>query len=159
MIVGGENIKNVVFCYAVWQDIYQDMKDRGIVTKFVNKMPSVEDFTELTAEYQHKGGSLLVIDDFMQVWYFFFFSRIFYGKLYFFISGDQQRPGLHHYGAVSTLQHLHLPPLSKSFPLSPTRQTDFSQRQVHPLSQKPEGKSANICTSKTAVPKRLQVVN
>jgi len=67
MIVGGEEIKNVVFCYAVWQDIYQDMKDRGIVTKFVNKMPNVEDFTELTAEFQHKGGSLFVIDDFMQV--------------------------------------------------------------------------------------------
>ena len=66
MIVGGEQIKNVVFCYAVWQDIYQDMKDRGVITKFVNKMPTTEEFTDLVSPYRDKGGSIVVLDDFMQ---------------------------------------------------------------------------------------------
>ena len=62
LIEGGENIKNVVFCYSVWQDIYQEMKDKGVVTKFVPKNPSVEDFTKLVAEYKDDGGSICVID-------------------------------------------------------------------------------------------------
>jgi hypothetical protein len=66
MFVGGKDIKNVVFCYAVWQDIYQDMKDRGVITKFVNKMPNVEEFTELVADHKDKGGSIIILDDFMQ---------------------------------------------------------------------------------------------
>ena len=66
MFDGGEKIQNVVFCYAVWQDIYQEMKDKGVVTKFVNKMPNVEEFTDLVSGYKDKGGSIVVLDDFMQ---------------------------------------------------------------------------------------------
>ncbi len=65
MIVGGEQIKNVVFCYSVWQPIYSQMKESGFVTKFVNKKPSSEEFTELVKPFSADGGSIVVIDDFM----------------------------------------------------------------------------------------------
>jgi len=61
LIEGGEKIKNVVFCYSVWQDIYQEMKNKGIVTKFIPRNPSVEDFTKLVSDYKDDGGSIVVI--------------------------------------------------------------------------------------------------
>lgn len=61
---GGE-IKNVVFCYAIWQPIYDELKREGVVTKWVNKMPTNKEFIELTSPYQRRGGSIFVIDDFM----------------------------------------------------------------------------------------------
>ena len=61
LIEGGDQIKNVVFFYSVWQDIYQEMKDRGVVTKFINKKPSVEEFVKQVGEYKDKGGSIVVI--------------------------------------------------------------------------------------------------
>ena len=65
LLAGGENIKNVVFCYNVWQDVYDTIKKQGIVTKFVNKKPSCEDFVNLVSSYKDQGGSIVVIDDFM----------------------------------------------------------------------------------------------
>ena len=65
IIKGGSNIKNVVFCYAVWQPVYDDLKTKKIVTKFVNYKPSVKEFTQLVKPYVKGGGSICVIDDFM----------------------------------------------------------------------------------------------
>ena len=65
IIRGGENIKNVVFCYAAWQDEYQKLNDAGVVTRWVNKMPSNEEFIQLVSPFRKKGGSIVVIDDFM----------------------------------------------------------------------------------------------
>ena len=65
MIEGGEDIKNVVFCYAAWQPIYDQMREEKIVTKFVKKKPSSDEFVDLVKEYKDKGGSIVVIDDFM----------------------------------------------------------------------------------------------
>jgi hypothetical protein len=65
MIVGGERIKNVVFAYAVWQPIYTMMKQQGIVTHFVQKKPSCEDFITLVEKYKDDGGSIFCIDDYM----------------------------------------------------------------------------------------------
>ncbi len=65
MIVGGELIKNIVFCYSVWQPIYSQMKESGIVTKFINKKPTSEEFTEIVKPFASNGGSIVVIDDFM----------------------------------------------------------------------------------------------
>lgn len=65
IIENGSEIKNIIFCYAAWQPIYQSLKDSGLVTVWINKMPTNSEFIELTQEYQNKGGSICVIDDFM----------------------------------------------------------------------------------------------
>lgn len=65
IIEGGDKIKNVVICYAAWQPVYQQLKDEGIATKFVNKKPSAQEFVDLVKEYKNSGGSICVLDDFM----------------------------------------------------------------------------------------------
>jgi hypothetical protein len=65
LIEGGENIKNVVLCYAAWQPIYARLQAEGVVTKFVKKKPSSDEFVELVKDYRDKGGSIVIIDDFM----------------------------------------------------------------------------------------------
>lgn len=65
IIEDGAKIKNIVLCYAVWQDIYQELKDNNIVTKFVNKNPTNAEYTELVREHKHTGGSIVILDDFM----------------------------------------------------------------------------------------------
>ncbi len=65
MIEGGEKIKNVVVCYAAWQPIYDALMREGVVTKFVKKNPSSDEFVKLVAPHCDRGGSIVVIDDFM----------------------------------------------------------------------------------------------
>ena len=62
---GGSEIRNVVFCYAAWQDIYETMRRDKIVTRWVNKMPTRDEFVELVEEHKDTGGSIVVLDDFM----------------------------------------------------------------------------------------------
>ncbi len=61
----GEHIRNVVFCYSAWQGLYDTLTEEGVVTKWVNKMPTREEFVELVQPWKNKGGSIVVIDDFM----------------------------------------------------------------------------------------------
>ena len=65
LFVGGGDIANVVFCYAAWQDIYDTMQRDNIVTRWVNKMPTQDEFVELVEPYKDRGGSIVVLDDFM----------------------------------------------------------------------------------------------
>lgn len=65
VIEDGEKIQNVVFCYSVWQNIYQELKESNVVSKFINKRPTNEEFIKLVEPFQHTGGSIVVIDDFM----------------------------------------------------------------------------------------------
>ena len=65
IIQGGKDIKNVIFCYAAWQPIYDNLRDDGVVTRFVQKKPSSSEFVKLVENYKDKGGSIVVIDDFM----------------------------------------------------------------------------------------------
>lgn len=65
IIQGGNKIQNVVFCYAAWQPIYTELQTTGIVTTWINKMPTNSEFIEYVQPYQHKGGSIVCIDDFM----------------------------------------------------------------------------------------------
>ncbi len=65
IIEGGEEIKNVIFCYSAWQPIYDNLKEAGVVTRFIQKNPSSEDFVKLVEGHRDKGGSIVVIDDFM----------------------------------------------------------------------------------------------
>lgn len=62
----GSAIKNVIFFYAAWQPIYDELKEEGVVTKWVNKMPSKGEFVDAVKHYRDRGGSIVVIDDFMQ---------------------------------------------------------------------------------------------
>ena len=64
-IKNGENIKNIVFCYAAWQKIYSDLDNEGIVTKWVNMLPNNEQFKELVSGHKDIGGSVVVFDDFL----------------------------------------------------------------------------------------------
>ncbi len=61
----GEDITNVVYFYAVSQQIYDDLSKKNLVTKWVNSKPTNESFIELVSPYKDKGGSIVVIDDFM----------------------------------------------------------------------------------------------
>ena len=61
----GDKIKNVVFCYSTWQKLYTDLDNNKVVTKWVNKIPSNEEFVELVTGYKDRGGSIVIIDDFM----------------------------------------------------------------------------------------------
>ena len=65
LIIGGENIKNIVFFYARWQDIYTQLDRKNIVRHWYKKMPSNHEFSELVNPYKDTGGSIVVIDDFM----------------------------------------------------------------------------------------------
>lgn len=65
LIEDGENIKNVVMCYAAWQPIYDELQRAKVITKFVKKKPSSDEFVKLVENYSQKGGSIVVIDDFM----------------------------------------------------------------------------------------------
>ena len=62
---GGEDVQNVVFCYALWQKEYDRLRSEGVVTRWVNKLPTEEEFIDLVRPFQHRGGSIVVIDDFM----------------------------------------------------------------------------------------------
>jgi hypothetical protein len=65
LIDGGSDIRNVVFCYAEWQDSYEELKESGLVTQWMNKMPDLDEFTSAVRPYKKTGGSIVVIDDFM----------------------------------------------------------------------------------------------
>jgi hypothetical protein len=62
---GGENIQNVIFCYEVWQSEYDELKQKNVVSKWINKLPSNDEFIELVKPFKDKGGSIVVLDDFM----------------------------------------------------------------------------------------------
>jgi len=61
----GHDIKHVILCYSQWQPIYQKMKDKLIVNTFINKLPSTEEFENITLPHKNNGGCIVVIDDFM----------------------------------------------------------------------------------------------
>ena len=61
----GINIKNIVFCYSSWQPLYSQLKEEGIVTKWINKLPSNEEYISFVQPYKDSGGSIVIIDDFM----------------------------------------------------------------------------------------------
>ena len=66
IFVDGISIKNVVVCYAAWQPIYEELKNKNIVTKWVNSLPTNDEFISLVEDYRDNGGSIVVIDDFMR---------------------------------------------------------------------------------------------
>lgn len=65
IFVAGAGIKNIVFCYAAWQDCYEALRSDGIVTRFLKRKPTSAEFVALVKDYASRGGSIVVIDDFM----------------------------------------------------------------------------------------------
>ena len=65
IIEGGAGIHNVIVYYAAWQPIYEDLKKSGCVNTWINKMPTNEEFIDAVESYKERGGSIVVIDDFM----------------------------------------------------------------------------------------------
>ena len=63
LIVDGDSIQNVIFCYSAWQPIYEEAK--SYVTKWINEMPTNEEFISMVKPYQTLGGSIVVLDDFL----------------------------------------------------------------------------------------------
>jgi len=63
VFVGGDKIQNIILCYDSWQDAYDTFKRDCKVNHFLNKMPTEEEFINLTKPYKNKGGSIVVIDD------------------------------------------------------------------------------------------------
>ena len=65
IIEDGSSIRNIVFFYASWQPVYASLQSDGIVTKWVQGMPTNDEFVNSVSEHKSKGGSIVVIDDFM----------------------------------------------------------------------------------------------
>jgi hypothetical protein len=65
LIENGEAIRNIIFFYAAWQPIYEKLREDNVVTKFVKKKPSSDEFVKQVEDYRDRGGSIVVIDDFM----------------------------------------------------------------------------------------------
>ncbi len=64
LIQQGSEVKNVVFCYSVWQPCYEQLN--GVVTKWINRMISNDEFIGLTKPFMHGGGgSIVILDDFL----------------------------------------------------------------------------------------------
>lgn len=64
MLENGHLIKNVIFCYAVWQPEYDKLTQEGVVTQWKNGLPSADEFSEMVEPYANSGGSVVVYDDF-----------------------------------------------------------------------------------------------
>ncbi len=65
VFVDGNQINNVVFFYSINQPIYDELRKQNIVTKWIKKKPTNDEFIECVAPFQNRGGSIVVIDDFM----------------------------------------------------------------------------------------------
>lgn len=66
LIEGKNEIANILFYYKEWQPAYQSAKEDKIVTSFLNVVPSADDIRERVMYHTDKGGSIVIIDDYMQ---------------------------------------------------------------------------------------------
>lgn len=63
LIEEGERIKNIIFHYAAWQEVYDPLREAGV--HFVKKKPTSDEFVHEVRDFRDNGGSIVVIDDFM----------------------------------------------------------------------------------------------
>ena len=63
MVKGGKIIKNVILCYAAWQDYYDKWVGNGIVNKTYMGFPNLESIDENAKKFRDLGGTLLLLDD------------------------------------------------------------------------------------------------
>ena len=55
--------QNIIYYYREYQPKFDEFKKENIVREWVPKLPTVEDVKEKTLPYKHRGGSIIVIDD------------------------------------------------------------------------------------------------
>lgn len=65
IFLNGHQIRNVVVCYASWQKTYADLEARGLVTRWINKLPTNDEYVQIVEPFKDTGGSIVIIDDFM----------------------------------------------------------------------------------------------
>ena len=58
----GEEIKHVIFYYAVWQSEYRDMQNEGLVQEWINGFPTSDEFQEKATQHPR---SIVILDDAM----------------------------------------------------------------------------------------------
>jgi hypothetical protein len=56
-------IQKIIWYYKEWQPLYDKL---NMNINFTNKMPTIDNIKENVQEYSKKGGSIIVLDDFMQ---------------------------------------------------------------------------------------------
>ena len=61
----GKQINNVIFCYSVWQPLYDFLDKENIITKWHHGLPNNEEFKELVDSFKDFGGSICIMDDFL----------------------------------------------------------------------------------------------
>ena len=52
----------VVYYYRIWQTVFDDMLQDGLVDAFVEGVPTMKSLEELSV-YKEQGGSIVLIDD------------------------------------------------------------------------------------------------
>jgi SpoVK/Ycf46/Vps4 family AAA+-type ATPase len=55
---------HVYYFYNIWQEAFDIFDKEGIVTEWINEVPTRESITELTERHKKTGGSVVVIDDY-----------------------------------------------------------------------------------------------
>ena len=65
MVKGGKIIKNVILCYAAWQDYYDKWVGNGIVNKTYLGFPNLESIDENAEKFHELGGVLYY---FLTIW-------------------------------------------------------------------------------------------
>ena len=63
MVKGGKIIKNVILCYAAWQDYYDNWIGKRLVNKTYMGFPNLESIEENAKKFRDFGGTLLLLDD------------------------------------------------------------------------------------------------
>lgn len=66
LFVDDTRIQNILYFYKTWQDTFESNFLKNNVREFINEIPSEETIIEKTFYYQKRGGSIVIIDDFMQ---------------------------------------------------------------------------------------------
>lgn len=61
-----ERVQNVLYFYKTWQQAFSQPKNSSLVSEFIEGLPTVEMVVDKTISFQKQGGSIIIIDDFMQ---------------------------------------------------------------------------------------------
>lgn len=57
---------NIIYFYSQWQQSFSVFEKEGIVTKWINELPTLDMLKEETEAYKEAEGSIVIVDDFMQ---------------------------------------------------------------------------------------------
>lgn len=65
LIKNGDKINNIVVFYNAYQPLYDELLSKFPSVKLINRPPTNEEFIEMTGPYADTGGSIVLIDDWM----------------------------------------------------------------------------------------------